>query len=252
MIAVIDCDSLAFSVFHPNKVLDKFGVPMRTEDGSKFLYEEKTEEQVMSSAEYFMNKILSSSGASGYIGFIKGENTTQLRLSFNSEYKADRKKTDPPKWWNFTKEYLINQWNVYEANDGEVDDYVVSAKKQVPNTFICAIDSDILGIAGKHYNWRKEEWVTVTSKQEDDKFWKEMIVGSHNGTKGLTKCGEKYAEKLFKDIDDKRTAVFKEYIKHYGEYKGIDMFMREYKCLKLIDNLDISQYKTIKYDNRVL
>ena len=92
-IAVIDCDSLLFSIFHPNKVFDEFGMPIRTEDGSKFLYEEKTEEQVMSSAEYFMHKVITDSGASSYIGFIKGKNTTQLKISFNSEYKADRKKT---------------------------------------------------------------------------------------------------------------------------------------------------------------
>lgn len=118
-IAVIDCDSIVFTAFHPNKVMDTDGNPMR--ENNKFIYEDKTEEQIRESVNSLMHHILSSGRFTHYIGFIKGRNTIAERLTYNSQYKANRN-AEQPKFWEFTKNYLIEKWGVIEVNNLEVDD----------------------------------------------------------------------------------------------------------------------------------
>ena len=66
-----------------------------------------------------------------------------------------------------------------------------------------------------------------------------MIIGdSTDNIKGLEGKGKAFADKLLINIDDEeslRTTVFEEYINQYGEYKGIEKFYQNYKCLKIMD-----------------
>lgn len=123
MIAIIDCDSLIYSAFHPEKELDGHGNPLRTEDGKRFIYKDKTIDQVASSCDFLMNSILSKSKADGYIGFIKGKNTTVNKQVINPLYKSDRGSISP-KFWNFCKEYLKLKWGCIEVDNIETDDAV--------------------------------------------------------------------------------------------------------------------------------
>lgn len=245
-IAILDCDSISYMIFHPNKVLDEFGVPLRTEDNSKFVYIEKTEEQVIESADFVIKDILNRSGCDSYIGFIKGKDTIKSRLQYNPSYKQDRSK-EQPKYWKFVSDYLTHNYNIHLANNYEVDDYVVSYYKSHSDSFICAIDSDILGTTGTHFNWEKNEWVTTTKEEELYNFWSQMITGTHNNLEGLKGKGIKYFERLFSlHIGNKTnyglypTMILTEYISYYGETKGIEEYYKNYMCLKLKDNIEIA------------
>src|SRR5687767_5829155 len=104
-VALLDLDSICYSIFHPNKVLDEQGNPKRTEDGKKFIYQDKTPQEVLDSADYLMNEILTSCNCTHYVAIIKGKNTINYKLAINPDYKQDRN-TEQPKYWEFTKEYL--------------------------------------------------------------------------------------------------------------------------------------------------
>lgn len=242
-IAIIDIDSVIFTAFHPNKVLDNNGNPTRTEDGKRFIYKEKTPKEIIESCDFLMNSMLEESEATGYIAFVKGWNTTQLKEAVNPEYKADRNK-ESPKLWNFTKEYLKLAWNVYSVNNIETDDAVNISRLKIDNSFICAIDSDLLGLEGKHYNWRKKEWITNTKEQEDSTFWTNMICGTHNNTKGLKGKGPAYVDKLFDTehievgVKSLHDVVLSEFILQLGEEEGIKQFYANYVCTKLLTNYD--------------
>ena len=238
-IAVIDMDSVVYSIINPNKVLDEFGVPKRTEDNSKFLYTEKTENEVIESAKFIMNDIFVSSNCTHYIGFIKGRNTISYRKSINPEYKANRG-TEPPKLWNFCKDYLIKEYNIVEANNLEVDDFVHMTKLALKDSFICCIDSDLLGTEGVHFSWRKKEWITTTKEQAEYKFWVDMICGTHNNTKGIPGKGIKFAEKCLEETDGllMKSIVFENYLHFFGEYEGIQEFYKNYMSLKLLDSYE--------------
>ncbi len=246
-VAIIDLDSLCYTAFHPNKKLDQFGVPMRTEDNKKFIYEDKSEEEIELSCDNLMRMVLENSKATHYLAFIKGKNTIARKLAVDPTYKQDRNK-ESPKMWDFTKQCFIKKHGAIEVNDIEVDDAVNIARLQIKNSFICAIDSDLLGLEGTHYNWKKGEWITNTKEEEEIKFWKDMVQGTHNNTKGIPKKGPKFVEKLFKNkkIEDYPNIVLEEYNKYFGTILGSVEYDKNFKCLKILDS-----YENIEFPNPI-
>ena len=234
MISVLDGDSLIFTIFHPNKVLDEKGEPLK-QDG-KFVYIEKTEEEIIESANSLMKSILTKGRFSGYIGFIKGKGN--YRYSIDPEYKNNRPK-ESPKWWNFVKQYLIDKYCFIEVNGIEVDDAVNITRLSNEDYIATAIDKDILGLEGLHYNWRKDEWVTISKSQAEYKFWCDMICGqSGDNIKGLIGKGIKYAERLLKDVETYPDKVLKAYIEQLGDKVGISEFYKNYNCLLILDSYE--------------
>lgn len=244
-VTIIDCDSLIYSAFHPNKVLDINNQPLRTKDGSKFIYKDKSIQEIIESCDFIMNSILTKTNCTHYIGFVKGNNTTKNKELINPDYKSNRSNI-PPKYWNFTKEYLKLKWNITEIDNIESDDACRISNLNIKDSFICAIDSDLLGLSGTHYNWRKDEWITRTKEEEDYKFWCDMITGTHNNTKGIPGKGIEYAKsKLSKENYYEepinswcRSVVFHLYINTFGEYKGIKEFYRNYISIKVLENYE--------------
>ena len=208
-VAIIDLDSLAYVAFNPNKQLDEFGEPMRTEDGKRFLYTEKSEDEIMLSCDNLMRMVLENSKATHYVAFIKGKNTIASKLAVDPTYKQDRTK-ETPLMWGFTKKYFIEKHGAIEVNNIETDDAVRIANLNIPDSFICAIDSDLLGLEGTHYN-----------------------------TKGIPKKGEKYVEKLFNSVKDNYAInVLYEYIEYFGEEIGIKEYYKNYVCLYILEKYD--------------
>jgi 5'-3' exonuclease len=233
-IAIIDLDSVMFSIAHPNKVLDDDGLPLK-KDG-KFVYIDKTLDEMYECADQIMNSILRLSKATGYIAYIKGKGN--YRYSTNPEYKANRPK-ESPKWWSDVKNYLITHWFANEVNGIEVDDAVNITRLKVENSFICAIDKDLLSLTGTHYNWRKNEWVTVSSDEEYYKFWSDMIIGQPgDNVKGIPGKGVAAAKTILMDSKCPPARIIKNYIQHFGEYEGIKQFYKNYISLKILETYE--------------
>lgn len=251
-IAIIDCDSLIYSAFHPNKVIGEDKQPIK--ENGKFVYYDKTEAQIIESCDYLMNKIFSDTNCIGYVPLVKGKG--EYRKQWNNDYKADRH-TEPPKHWNFTKQYLIDRWNATPVDIIETDDAVWITKNNIDDSFIVAIDSDILhGLPGTHFNWRKSEWVTTTKEEARLKFWSDFIIGTHNNVKGIPKKGEKYVEKLFNTelvetgIVTYPMLVLNEFINYYGEEEGVEQFYRHFKCLRLLSEFSEFQIPSVNLINK--
>lgn len=244
--AILDIDSIAFSIGAGNKVLDETGQPIKvlSDKGNMvFQYTEKTQEELKQSADWRMNDILTKCGATHYIGFIKNVHTTQSRLAINPEYKANRKDDAPP-WWLFVKLYLHSVWGIQHADNAEVDDLVNITRLQLPDSFIVAVDGDLLGLKSinPHYNWKINEWVTVSKEQANKKFWSDMICGqTGDNIKGLPGKGKKYVDELFKKIiyqTDLEYAelVYSAYLVHYGNVdQAIKEYYKNYTSLHILD-----------------
>lgn len=240
-VAVIDVDSVCYTIGNGNKVRDEYGVPIRQDN--KFVYVDKTEDELAKCADETMSIILKNCSCDAYIGFIKGKDTTKSRVTINPEYKANRSHV-PPQWWEFVKEYLISSWGVIEVNNLEVDDAVNITRLTIPDSFIVAIDGDLLGLQGTHFKWRLKdslngEWITVTKDQAVHKFWKDMIVGQvGDNIKGLPGKGEKF----WKDhlsmthLNDLPSEVLKAYSHYLTEHKGIMEFYKNYISLKTLES----------------
>lgn len=248
-IAVLDCDSMIFSIINGNKILDDSGNPLRTEDGKRFLYQDKTEEELIDSCKWIMNDVLIPSKASQYVGFLKGKDTVKSKKEVNPDYKADRKTGSLPHGYLFAQDYLINNYNVFKVDNLEVDDAVNIYRLAVADSFICAIDSDLLALEGTHYNWRKKEWVTTTREEARNIFWQNMITGTHNATKGIPGKGIKFAEKCLEEAMftgyTLPSIVLINYINHFEESEGINQFYSNYVCTKILEksnNFDVTNY----------
>lgn len=232
-VAILDIDSIAFTIGWGNKIPDGQGDYLRDEKG-RLLYQDKTEEELIECANRVISDILINCDATHYIGFIKGKNTASHRYSAKSDYKSNRPK-ESPKWWASVKNYLMDVFNVHSVDNIEVDDAVNIARLTIPNSFIVGIDKDLLHLSGTHFNWRTNEWNTTTEEEADTLFWQDMIIGQPgDGVAGLPGKGKAYASKL----DCNAVTVFNEYIKVFGEKKGIEEYYKNYTCLKILDEYE--------------
>lgn len=242
--AIIDLDSILYAAAWGNKIylgnIDGVPIYQRDEEG-RLAYQDKTEDEIKVSLDSIMIDILNNTDATSYLTFVKGRNTSKHRYTAKSDYKANRPK-ESPSWWKFTKQYAIDAWNAVEINNIEVDDAVNIARLKVKNSFIVAIDKDLLNLKGVNYNWKNKNFVSVNSEQACEHFWTDMIVGQPgDGIKGLPNKGKSFASKVFNNIDDEesfRTLTFQIYIDVLGEYKGIEEFYKNYICLKILDNYE--------------
>jgi len=247
--AIIDLDSLLFSAAWGNKIPDpeNEGEFLRDEKG-RLIYQDKTNDEISTSLDFILTTILEETNATHYLAFVKGKSTSRHRYEAKSDYKHNRPK-ESPKWWAWTKSYAIGAWKAIEVNDIEVDDAVNITRLSIPDSFIVAIDKDLLNLEGTHYNWKTKEWVTTSSTDEVINFWRDMISGQKgDGIDGLKGKGDAYfnniSSHLFKmdsrfDLNiEFPKLILDEYIRHYGESIGIQEYYKNYVCLKILDNYD--------------
>lgn len=230
-VAIIDADSICF-IAHWNS------------DSKSF---DKSLEDILQSTDQIISNLLITIGASKYIGFV-GFGKCVKRNTVYPEYKANRKDREPLKYLTDIKNHMVDKWKFFALHGIEADDMVNSVRVKVDGSIICAIDKDLLMLEGTHYNYKKNEWVTVSEQDAALYFWKSMIIGdSADNIKGLEGKGKSFADKLLLNIDDEqslRIAVFEEYIDHYGEYEGISKFYQNYICLKIKDDYPATGFLT--------
>lgn len=243
-IAILDLDSIVYSIGIGKKVIGPDGNPLK-EDG-RLVYIDKTEPELADMAERVMSNILTKCGATHYIGYLKGKNTTAFRTSINPDYKANRT-GERPKWFPFVENYLVQNWKAITVDNYEVDDYVLATTRILQgagyDAFITAIDGDLLGQEGKHFKWRVKdsyegEWISVTAEQAKQKFWMDMIVGQPgDNVKGLPGKGQAHWNKHVAHLEFLEVAVFNEYVWHLGEYEGIKEFYKNYISLRTLERI---------------
>lgn len=229
--AIIDADSISF-IAHWDSDNKTFNKPI---------------EDIYRSIDQIISNILINTKADKYIGLV-GMTSSEVRKNVNSEYKSNRKNREPLEFIKETKEYMINHWEFYPLYGIEADDVACSLNVKLPNSFICAIDKDLLSLEGTHWNYKKNEWVTTSKEEAYQYFWRSMVTGDPvDNIKGLEGKGAKFFERLVDKHPeiDLRDIIFNAYVEHYGEYKGIEKFYQNYICLKMIEDYDINELKPI-------
>jgi 5'-3' exonuclease len=255
--AVIDADHIFYLSLTGEKLLDENNEPIKVDN--RFVYRERTFEESCKVADNYITDILNKSNAYSYIGFFGG--SSQYRKNIYFDYKANRKDLEPLKNLIEMKHYLKDKWNFYWINVKivnnvhETDDYVVSYYRQNKDTsFIISPDKDLLNIEGKHFNPKKNEWTYVTSQDEYKYLFSSMIIGdTSDNIPGLKGKGESFVKKLFEGTTNYPEKVLSAYISHYGEINlAMDEYFRIYKCLKLLDDLNVSEFTTNVWNNTII
>ena len=222
-VAVIDADSICF-IAHWDSDSKSFDKPL---------------EDIYRSVDQIISSIFINTKCDEYIGFV-GFGSCSERMMIYPEYKANRKGKELPKYLKDIKNYMVDKWKFIALHGIEADDMVNSVRVKIDNSVICAIDKDLLMLEGTHYNYKKNEWVTVNQQEADYYFWMSMITGdTADNIKGIEGKGKAYATKLFgacKVSTLLMQTVLIEYIDTYGEIDGITKFYQNYACLKIKDN----------------
>lgn len=156
------------------------------------LQEDDAEDFVYARTEDLVDQILVNTEATEYRLFLTGKNN--FRYSIYPEYKAHRP-TEKPFWLEKCREYLIATFNAEVIHGQEADDAL--GINQTEDTIICSIDKDLLMIPGQHYNFVKDEFITVTPESGIRHFYMQCLTGDRSDNiKGIEKIGPKKAEKI--------------------------------------------------------
>lgn len=237
--AIIDLDSVLFAAAWGNKIPDPEheGEFLRDEKG-RLIYQDKTNDEISTNLDLILTTILEETGATHYLAFVKGKNTSEHRYKVKSDYKHNRPK-ESPKWWDWTRDYAIEAWKAVSVDNIEVDDAVNITRLNISDSFIVAIDKDLLNLEGSHYNWRTKEWSIINAEQAVYHFWSDMLTGQPgDGVAGIPKVGKVTASKILDKSMNIPITVYWEYYKYYGEQKGIEEFYKNYTCLKILDSYE--------------
>jgi 5'-3' exonuclease len=216
---------------------------------------EKTLEECKQLSDEYFNSLMIATEATHYIAcFTVGK---CFRYDIYPEYKANRKKLVPIKWCREVKDYLIDRyngwWNNYDIkNTHEADDLIGIARSKYSDAIVISPDKDLLyNLPGINYNPKNGKFIRCTEDFADLNFWTSMITGdAADNIKGVPGKGEKFAEKLFLNIDDKeslRNIVFEEYINYFEEVTGIEEFYKNYKCLYIVRKGEVNIPEPIEY-----
>lgn len=133
-------------------------------------------EVALKRTDELMQRILHETASEFYYPYLTGSNN--FRLQYNPEYKANRKDFKKPEWLEQVREHLVLQWNA-EVSDGcEADDLMaIEQTKQPDETIICTIDKDLLQVPGKHYNFVKSEFRTISPVEGIFNFYWQFVMG---------------------------------------------------------------------------
>lgn len=173
MKALIDADIVAYRV----------ACTLEEDDAVDFVY---------ARAEDLVDQILVNTEATEYRLFLTGKDN--FRYTIYPEYKAHRPK-EKPHWLEAVREYLKATFNAEVIDGQEADDAL--GINQTDDTIICSIDKDLLMIPGQHYNFVKDEFITVTPESGMKHFYTQCLTGDRSDNiKGIEKIGPKKAEKI--------------------------------------------------------
>lgn len=146
-----------------------------------------------------IKRILETVGADEYLAFISGSNN--FRYTIYPEYKANRKNKADPIFRQEANAYLVTEYHAIVTDGYEADDAIgISATELGDKCIICSIDKDLKQIAGRHYNWRKNEFDLVDPVDGLRSFYRSLLTG--DSTDNIPPVGGYGAVKSAKVIND--------------------------------------------------
>lgn len=213
------------------------------------------------------DKILKSTEATEYIGYITYGNC--FRYMISSTYKYKRKFSDSPKWLKALKEYTITQYGFRGHHGLEADDLVGLAKTYYNNlkidNIIGSIDKDVLKqIPGTHFNYKfdkdTEDFAGEVHTTPDEAirflFLQVLMGDSTDGIQGLKGVGEVKANKYLDDnpintSELESKDVLSDYIKlvldiygtYYSPIRALKHFTESFRLVYILRTKEDYEYE---------
>lgn len=105
-------------------------------------------------------------------------------------YKANRKDTVRPVWYEEIRKYMQEGWSAYVVDGREADDEVsIRMRRSTEKTILATIDKDLDQIPGLHYNYKDHVLYAIDAEDARDLFYAQVLAGDAGdnipGAKGL-------------------------------------------------------------------
>jgi 5'-3' exonuclease len=216
-VAILDADTLLWTAAYLNR-------------------EKEDSAEMLSNLDSFLNKILTDTVATHYVGFLKG--CTSFRSVMFPDYKAQR----PPnpdwllKWKPVLEKHLTGAYGKWKfqftTNGFEADDAVASVayslNLQGIEHVVCSPDKDLRQIPGINYNYKKGEFLLIDDKEAMRTLQLQFLTGDvtdniPNVEKGIgpAKAAKILDDKLFNSAGGLHN-VYNAFVKaNKDEFKGI-------------------------------
>lgn len=164
------------------------------------------------------------------------------------EYKANRKRIEPPETLTELREYLKSEYkstmtfDLIEADDALSYTVETLYNNHLGKAFtIVGIDKDLQQIPGKHFNWVKVEF-TLQSPEDAERFRKYQLLRGDptDNVPGLPGIGEAKANKLL--TENPRLDIYDVYLRYYKTIQQPALwFTRTRSLVELLtpSNLDL-------------
>ncbi len=233
MIGLIDADFIPYIVCY-----NKVGEP------------EKTLEEAISSANSYLSGLINGTKVDEFhLYFTIG---TNFRYQIYPEYKANRKNTEKPPFFNEVRDYLVREYNGIHGYNLEADDILNIYKNKYISDLtpyiVISTDKDINNLVGLNYDIKNNTTRLVNKDHAEQYFWGSVITGdTADHIKGVPGKGPAFIKKLWeetKEINLFKSKVICEYINYFGEELGIEEFYKNYKCLKIKDSYEGMEFIT--------
>lgn len=164
------------------------------------------------------------------------------------EYKANRKRIEPPETLTELREYLKSEYkstmtfDIIEADDALSYTAYTLYNNHLDKAFtIVGIDKDLQQIPGKHFNWVRGEF-TLQSPEDAERFRKYQLLRGDptDNVPGLPGIGEAKANKLLTENPD--LDIYDVYLRYYKAIQQPALwFTRTRSLVELLtpSNLDL-------------
>ena len=174
-------------------IVYRIGFACQKKDKETGLVTADPESHTLRSCKVFLTQLINKTEADIYKIYLTGKGN--FRYKVREDYKANRKGTDKPVHYQLVRDYLVSNFAAQVVDGMEADDAL--ALEQTSDTVIATIDKDLLMVEGKHYNYGKGTWDTVSAEEGEYFFYKQMLTGDKvDNIIGIRGIGEKKASKL--------------------------------------------------------
>lgn len=148
-----------------------------------------------------LTDIATDTGVSDMRIYISGANNFRYDVATTKPYKGNRDNMVRPVFLQHCKDFLVKEYNAIIVNGYEADDAIAS--DMVQNCAIhCGQDKDIYQVAGRHYNYVKKEWATISEDEGALLLYRQILCGdSSDNIPGLPRVGPKKAENVIFSAD---------------------------------------------------
>lgn len=224
---LIDADSLLYIHAAVNETKYDWG---EDEFGDKVTSSLTDIDRAISDFSEAVYDIVTECACDEYILYFTG--STNFRYDVLPSYKGNRKGVDKPALFYELREYVQSNFPFKVSDKVEADDMVSILKRRKPDsTVIAAIDKDILKqVPGKHYNYKKDEWVETSEEDAIRFFYLQVLMGDPtDGYKGCPGIGEVKGKAILAEADShikaynevNPQAIYWQYVVDTYEHKGL-------------------------------